>query len=79
MKDMVKPYLDNAQRKTRFTDNLPAKDWMITFKKRCSDGLSVRKPEILTKSRKNSLTQQALDQFFDLVQSVFTKKWCQPW
>ena len=73
VKYMVKTYLDNAQRKTRFTDNLPGKDWMIAFKKRWSHRLSVRKPEILTKARKNSLTQETLDQFFDLVQSAFTE------
>ncbi|XP_014790425.1 uncharacterized protein LOC106883802 isoform X2 [Octopus bimaculoides] len=53
---MVKKYLDTAGRKTVFKNNMPGKDWMITFKRRWSQKLASGKPDILTKAAQKDLS-----------------------
>ncbi|XP_029652752.1 axoneme-associated protein mst101(2) [Octopus sinensis] len=56
---MVKKYLDTAGRKTVFKNNMPGKDWMITFKRRWSQKLASGKPDILIKAAQKDLSAVA--------------------
>ena len=68
---MIKIYLDRMGKKTVFNkDNLPDKDWVISFKRHWQDQIHMRKPEVLTKAWAQNLNQQTLDKFFDMLLEI---------
>eukprot|EP00795_Rhopilema_esculentum_P011062 gene11062-19921_t len=72
---IVKSFLDSMGKVTRFKDNLPGEDWLILFRKRWKDQLTIRKPEILTKSRAEGLTHETVDAFFKLFQETLEQNY----
>lgn len=67
---VVKSYLDNIGRTTRFLDNKPGHEWVLKFEERHADLLTRRRPELLTTSRAKSLTKDVAKCFFDMWEQV---------
>ncbi len=70
---MVQKYLNSVGRKTLFVDNRPSKDWCIAFKKRWSDCIREKKPELLTTSRSKNLSKENIAHFFNMVEAEYQK------
>ena len=70
----MKTFLDNSQRDAAFTENNPGKDWLIGFKKRWSNQLGMKKPEIISKSCTENLTAETLNKFCEMIQSIYNDK-----
>lgn len=67
----IKSYLDAKGRENgRFKDNLPGKDWLMSFGNRWKKELGKRKPELLTKARAEGLSAEVLDLFFEKYQQI---------
>ena len=74
VKMMVKTYLDKrCVGNSPFKDNMPGYDWMISFKRRWCDQLTIRKPEVLTVARKKAMSKTTLDEFFKIVKTTMEK------
>ena len=74
VKMMVKTYLDKrCVGNSPFKDNMPGNDWMISFKRRWCDQLTIRKPEVLTVARKKAMSKTTLDEFFKIVKTTMEK------
>ena len=63
--------MDGLGKQAVFKNNTPGKDWLISFKRRHSRDLTLRKPEILTKCRAENLTVETLSEFFAVVRDVY--------
>ena len=73
VKEMVQTYLNSVGRKTLFLDKRPSKDWCIAFKKRWSDRIREKKPELLTTSRSKNLSKENIAHFFNMVEAEYQK------
>ena len=74
VKMTVKTYLDKrCVGNSPFKDNMPGNDWMISFKRRWCDQLTIRKPEVLTVARKKAMSKTTLDEFFKIVKTTMEK------
>ena len=74
VKMIVKTYLDKrCVDNSPFKDNMPGNDWMISFKRRWCDQLTIRKPEVLTVARKKAMSKTTLDEFFKIVKTTMEK------
>lgn len=73
--DMVQSYMNShPERNTPFKDNRPGPDWARNFEKRWEKEIGKRKPEILTKSRAECLSQHVVDTFFCTYEKVLDEK-----
>ncbi len=58
--NMVQGYFESTSKPNPFPKNCPGPDWIRNFERRWSKELGKRKPEILTKSRAASLTNEVI-------------------
>ena len=71
---IIHDYLkDQSTRPTPFQHGIPGHDWWRLFLKRWNTQLSVRKPQHLPTSRASAVTPQAIEAWFDKVESVLSK------
>lgn len=67
---MVESYLLYSGKTSVFPKGTPGPDWVRNFEKRWSKELGKRKPEILTKSRANSLVTDVIDEFYATYENI---------
>ena len=71
VKLFVQSYLNAKGREVgQWRDNMPGKEWMISFLKKHEREIRSRKPELLTKQRAEGLTKETVEKFFDLYEKV---------
>ena len=70
VKQIVKSFLDSTGQETCFVNNTHGKDWMISFRRRWSERVSMRKAEILSKKRAENFNEETLNNFFEIYKTV---------
>ena len=71
--DIMKNFFLSSGRKNQFPNGEPGKDWLSSFIRRNKRRLAPRKPELLTKSRANALTEEVCEAFHEILEENVAK------
>lgn len=73
LKEIVANYVNLIGRENPFTNGIPGDDWLLGFRKRWKDRLSLRKPEYLAANRAKSASEDVHVKFMDMVDNLLTR------
>ncbi|CAH2016177.1 unnamed protein product, partial [Acanthoscelides obtectus] len=73
LQDLVKTYVESKELQTSFKNNRPGDDWYYDFLKRHL-ALSVKKPELLQKLRKDARKPKVVYNFYEILRQTLISK-----
>ena len=69
LQSFIKSYLDLKGEVSRFANNKPGKEWVMSFERRHPE-ISRKKPELLTKARAEGLSCDVIKSFFEMYSKI---------
>ncbi|CAH2011006.1 unnamed protein product [Acanthoscelides obtectus] len=75
LQDLVKTYVESKELQTSFKNNRPGDDWYYDFLK-MHPALSVKKPELLQKLRKDARKPEVVYNFYEILRQTLISKAC---